>query len=57
MNGGDIPFLALGAGLVVGFGLTAVGAYVGEAVQEKRERVVLEETELDEAEFANGPSL
>ncbi len=34
--------IELGAGLVVGFLVVAAGAYVGEAIQEKRERASLE---------------
>jgi hypothetical protein len=39
----DIGWLELIVGLVVGFSIAGAGAYVGEAVQEKRERAVLNE--------------
>jgi hypothetical protein len=45
----DINWIELAVGLVVGFFVAAAGAYVGEAVQEKREREVLMMSELDEA--------
>jgi cell division protein FtsW (lipid II flippase) len=48
MNGVDIHWIEFGVGLVVAFGITAAGAYVGEAIQEKRERAALEESELME---------
>ncbi|HUT78728.1 MAG TPA: Ran-binding zinc finger domain-containing protein [Polyangia bacterium] len=47
--GMDIHWIELAVGLVVGFFIAAAGAYVGEAVQEKREREVLMMSELDEA--------
>ncbi len=47
MYGVDISWVELIVGLVVGFVLSGVGAYVGEAVQEKRERVALELEEMD----------
>jgi len=47
--GMDIHFVELAIGLVVGFFAAAAGAYVGEAVQEKREREALMMSELDEA--------
>lgn len=48
----DATFIELGVGVVLGFGLSAAGAYVGEAVQEKRERLALMLSELDEASFS-----
>ena len=48
----NASFIELGVGVVVGFGLSAAGAYVGEAVQEKRERLALMLSALDEASFS-----
>ncbi len=41
----DIHFAELVVGVVLGFVLAGAGSYVGEAVQEKRERASLEEEE------------
>ncbi len=44
----DLSWIELAIGLVLGFFIAGAGAYVGEAVQEKREREVLMMSELDE---------
>jgi hypothetical protein len=44
----DIHWIELAVGLVVGFLVAGAGAYIGEAVQEKREREALMLGELDE---------
>jgi hypothetical protein len=46
--GMDIHWVELAVGLLVGFFVAGAGAYIGEAVQEKREREVLMMSELDE---------
>jgi hypothetical protein len=50
MYGFDIHWLELLIGLIFGFVVSGVGAYVGEAVQEKRERESLELEQI--AEFS-----
>jgi hypothetical protein len=49
--GADIHWLEVVVGVVVGFFVAGVGAYIGEAVQEKREREALMMDELSEASF------
>jgi hypothetical protein len=43
-NGVPLSYLELGIGVAVGFAIVAVGEYLGESFQEKKERAVLEET-------------
>ena len=45
----DINFIELIVGLVAGFFLVAAGAYVGEAIQEKRERASLAAQDEEES--------
>ena len=45
----DIHIIELLVGLVVGFFLVAAGAYMGEAIQEKRERASLAAQDEEEA--------
>ena len=45
----EIGIIELVAGIVVGFVLVAAGAYVGEAIQEKRERAALAAQDEEEA--------
>lgn len=47
----DVSWIEFAVALVVGFVLAGIGAYMGEAVQEKRERVELMFAELDEAQL------
>ncbi|MBW2277449.1 MAG: hypothetical protein JRF63_08155 [Deltaproteobacteria bacterium] len=49
--GAEIHWLAVVIGIVVGFFVAGVGAYIGEAVQEKREREAMLMEELSEATF------
>jgi cation transport ATPase len=49
-----ISYLELGIGVVVAFAIVAAGAYVGEAVQEKKERASLDETR--DSEFGVQPA-
>jgi hypothetical protein len=47
----DIRYTELIVGLVLGFLLVAAGAYVGEAIQEKRERASLAAQDEEEASY------
>jgi len=49
--GAEIHWLAVIIGIVVGFFVAGIGAYIGEAVQEKREREALVMEELSQASF------
>ena len=43
-NGVPLSYLELGIGIVVAFLIVALGEYIGETIQEKKERAVLDET-------------
>ena len=43
-NGVPLSYLELGIGIVVAFLIVALGEYIGETIQEKKEREVLDET-------------
>lgn len=49
--GAEIHWLAVIIGIIVGFVVAGIGAYVGEAVQEKREREAMLMEELSQASF------
>jgi hypothetical protein len=49
--GAEIHWLEVVIGVVIGFFVSGVGAYIGEAVQEKREREAMLMEELSQASF------
>lgn len=49
--GADIHWIAVLVGIAVGFVVAGIGAYIGEAVQEKREREAMLMEELSQASF------